>query len=135
MTAAAVAVGEAPSTKAAASSAILVVADPGVASAMVVPSTTISETAWVEADESVLDRALEAMLRDLVPYRVLAASFFYVTAARVAAGLCMEERSDGGTGYRSVQRIVDLGASGWEVSGRFDIRDHDGLESCVASLV
>ena len=133
--AATVAVGEAPDTKADASSAIAVVADPGVAAETVVPSTTISERAWVETDDSELDSAMAVMIRDLSSHRVLAASFFYVTEERVAADICLGERGEGGTGYRSVQRIVDRGASVWEVSGRFDIRGHEGLESCVASLI
>ena len=64
---------------------------------------------------------------------VAAVSFFYVTEARVAAQLCVKQPGDG-AGYRHVQRIVDLGVSGWEVGGRFDIRGHEGLESCTASF-
>ena len=99
----------------------------------IVPSTTVSATAWVDAGEPVLDSALEAMLRDLKMHPVAAVSFFYVTEARVAAQLCVKQPGDG-AGYRHVQRIVDLGVSGWEVGGRFDIRGHEGLESCTASF-
>ncbi len=99
----------------------------------IVPSTTVSATAWVDAGERVLDSALEAMLRDLKMHPVAAVSFFYVTEARVAAQLCVKQPGDG-AGYRHVQRIVDLGVSGWEVGGRFDIRGHEGLESCTASF-
>ena len=99
----------------------------------IVPSTTVSATAWVDAGKPVLDSALEAMLRDLETRRPAAVSFFYVTEARVAAQLCVKHPGDG-AGYRHVQRIVDLGVSGWEVSGRFDIRGHEGLESCTASF-
>ena len=98
------------------------------------PFTTIVESTWVQADESVLTSALEVMLKDLGPSRVVLARFFYGTEERVAVDFCLEEPSDGGVAYRHVQRVVDLEESQWEVSSAFDIRVVDDLESCVASF-
>ena len=132
--AAAVADSEAPATAVAAPST----AEPAAASEPPIettaPFTTMLESSWVQADESVLTSALEVMLMDLGPSRVVLASFFYGTEERVAVNFCLEEPSDGGVAYRHVQRVVDLEASQWEVSSAFDIQVVDDLESCVASF-
>ena len=133
-TAAAIVDSEAPATAAAAPSTAepAPVSEPPIETTA--PFTTIVESTWVQADESVLTSALEAMLKDLGPSRVVLARFFYGTEERVAVDFCLEEPSDGGVAYRHVQRVVDLEESQWEVSSAFDIRVVDDLESCVASF-
>ena len=132
--AAAVVDSEAPATAAAAPSTAEAapVSEPPIETTA--PFTTIVESTWVQADESVLTSALEVMLKDLGPSRVVLARFFYGTEERVAVDFCLEESSDGGVAYRHVQRVVDLEESQWEVSSAFDIRVVDDLESCVASF-
>ena len=99
-----------------------------------IPPTTIAEWARIDTDESVLVSALEAMLRDLAPRRAVLASPFYAIDERVIADFCVEEPGGDGLSYSHVQRGVDLGASGWEISSRFDIVVTADLESCVASF-
>ena len=86
----------------------------------------------VRADESVLEPALAVMLKDFEPLRPLLASFYYITEDRVAADFCLRESVDGRVIYRSDQRVVDLGVSGWQITFRSGTSFHDDFESCDA---
>ena len=132
--AAAVVDSEAPATAAAAPSTAEPTAVSGPPIEMTAPLTTIVESTWVQADESVLASALEAMLRDLQPRRVVLANVFYATDERAIADFCIEEPSGDGLSYSHVQRGVDLRAAQWEIVSAFEIRLVDDLESCIASF-
>ena len=132
----AVAVDAEPSTTtaAAASSTTTAAAAGETPTETVTPSTTVSENAVVRVDESVREAALEVMLQDLQPAEVVMASFFGVTDDQAGVDFCLEESNGEGKTYRHVARVADLTASGWEISGRFDILVLGDLESCVASF-
>ena len=134
MAAAAVVDSEAPATAAAAPSTAkpAAVSEPPIETTA--PFTTIAERAVIRTNESVIASALEAMLRDLQPRRVVLASVFYATNERAIADFCIEEPSGDGFSHRHVQRGVDLRATRWKIVSAFDIRVVDDLESCVASF-
>ena len=132
--AAAVVDSEAPATAAAAPSTAkpAAVSEPPIE--MTAPFATIAERSRIEAAESVIASALEAMLRDLQPRRVALASLFYATDERAIADFCIEEPSGDGFSYSHVQRGVDFRAAQWEVVSAFEIQVVDDLESCIASF-
>ena len=98
------------------------------------PLITIAERSVIRADESVMASAVEAMLRDLQPRRVVLVRVFYAIDERAIADFCTQEPSGDGSSYSHVQRGVDLRAAQWEIVSAFEIRVVDDLESCIASF-